>query len=475
MSSIYTVSQTATAIPGASFPSRDALVQSDLAVRSRSTRQSQLYLAFHYILLLYLFAYVSRISDFLPWFRAGMLLLPVMLVGLFLTKNTGVLWQVRSTRWLVAFTAWVAVCVPFSFWMGGSFWVFVKALQALLLVAFMMAFLRTVQDVMRALSVVAVASGLVAIGSFVSSGGIGTDRQGLTGSGALSDANFFALYLAVCLALLCLVVSLNRGWLRFVSLAVIPVSLVAIARSGSRAGLITLGVGLIMLLIHGSTTQRTIVLSAGLLGVLLGAAFLPQNIVHRFSSWVTPSGFASAFSASGRSMLGPMPEDYDMNRGVDTPAGSAEARIYLFKRSLVLTAKNPLFGVGPDQFINAEAADAATRGVRGTWHYTHNTYTEFSSEVGIPGFVLFAGAFFGGYRGLSTIRKRGPTRRIRQMALFLQTAYLMLMVGAFFLTLSYGGLPYIFIGFSVAFQLAVRRYIRETGVQSLRQEVSVAV
>ena len=98
-----------------------------------------------------------------------------------------------------------------------------------------------------------------------------------------------------------------------------------------------------------------------------------------------------------------------------------------------------------------------------------------SSELGIPGLILFTGALFGSYRGLSSIRRRGPTRRIRQIALFLQTAYFMYMFGALFLTIGYGGLVFLLIGCSEAFKLAVRKHVRETQTRTPQLEMSVAV
>ena len=149
--------------------------------------------------------------------------------------------------------------------------------------------------------------------------------------------------------------------------------------------------------------------------------------------------------------------------------------MYLLRRSLIMTAKHPLFGVGPDQFQVAEAADASASKVRGAWNGTHNVYTQMSSELGIPGMVLYMGALFGSYRGLSAIRKRGRTRHIRQMALFLQTAYFTLIVGAFFLSLGYGGLPFVMIGLSTAFKAAVRRHSRDVRTYAAHPELTVAV
>jgi O-antigen ligase len=274
--------------------------------------------------------------------------------------------------------------------------------------------------------------------------------------------------LLVGVALLCLTASQSRGWLRLCAFALIPINLVAIARSGSRAGLIAFAAGLIMMLAYGSAKQRTIILWACVVGSLVAVFLLPANIKVRLTNWLSPTGFNTLIT-------GERSQQFDVDRGVVGATASTESRLYVLRRSLIMTAKHPLLGVGPDQFMGAEAEDAEAHGGRGAWRVPHNTYTEFSSEVGIPGLILFGGALFGSYRGLSPIRKQGPTRHIRQMALFLQTAYFMLMVGAFFLSLGYGGLPFVLIAFSTAFQSAVRRQMRQTPIQIRQPEMSIAV
>jgi O-antigen ligase len=467
MSSISRTWQSAAVITAEDVPSREAVVQNEPAIRSRKVRESDLYLVFHYVLLVYLFMYVSRLPELVSWLHIGILLQPILLVGLVLTKRTRAILEMRSSRWLIAFTVWIAICVPFSFWPGGSFTVFVSALQSLLLVAFILAFVRSLQDVMRALTTVGLASGVIALLSIRSSSDI-DNRMGLGGSASLGDPNYFAIYLLVGVALLCITASQSRGWLRLCAIALIPINLAATVRSGSRGGFLALLVGLVMLLVYGSAKQRTVIVSSCLLGVLVAAFWLPATIQQRLTNWLSPTGFSVFFT-------GERPTEFSANRGITTAEGSTEARMYVMRRSLILTAKHPFFGVGPDQFMGAEAADANAHGVHPAWHVAHNTYAEFSAELGIPGFILFVGALLGSYRGLSAIRKSGPTGRIRQMGLFLQTAYVMLMVGAFFLTLGYGGLLFVVIGLSGAFQSAVHRYAKEARTASLQPQMSVAV
>jgi O-antigen ligase len=448
----------------------------------RAARVNQLNRVFHYVLLVYLFMYFSRLPELLSWLRIGLIMQPILLIGLFMTDQVNVLTKLRPTRWLIALTIWVGLCVPFSVWPGGSVAAFMNTLQSLLLVSYILAFIRSLPDIRRAFTAVGLASGLIAIISFVSSADI-DNRQGMGGSASLADPNFYALYLLVGGVFLCWVAVQKRGFMRFLAMALIPINLAGILRSGSRAGLLTLGVGIVIFLIRASAKQRTLVLSACAIGLLVSLAFLPQKIKTRFTTWLSPGGFSSFLSGK---QAEPTEKDFDVNGMTSSQAASdeeitgsqasTEARLYLLRESLLLTAMNPIFGVGPGQFEVAEAAYAAKRGIKGIWHYTHNTYTQMSSECGIPGLVMFIGALFPGYGSLSLFRRHGPTRSIRQTALFLQTAYLMLMVGAFFLSLGYGGLPFVLIAFSGAFKRAVRSQVKRIGPQIMQQaEVSLAV
>ena len=454
MSSTFRTLETAKEFDG-NLPAPDALVRVQPAVRSRPGGGTQIHKIFHYILIVYVFMYVSRIPELVSWFHIGLLLQPLLLVGLFMTDETFVLTKVRSARWLIAFTVWVAICVPTSAWPGGSFAALVKTAQSLLFVAFILAFVQSYREVMRTLATVGFASGAIAIFSFISSSDI-NNRQGLGSSASLADPNFFALYLLVGVVFLCFTAYHGSGLMRLCSLALIPLNLVGVLRSGSRAGFITLVVGLIMFLVYSSAKQRTVVLSVCLAGALGALVLLPGEIIHRFTDFLGPTAIR-AFTTGKRTQV----EEQNLAQ-ITVAESSSEFRMYLLRRSLILTAKNPIFGVGPDQFQTAEAEDAVKRGESGSWHYTHNTYTQISSECGIPGLIMFGGALIWGYSGLSRIRRRGPTRLIRQTALFFQVAYFMLMVGSFFLSLGYGGLPFVMIGLAETFKRAVNRQVRET-------------
>jgi len=434
----YAIPQTAVLEPEVGTPA--APTQRKVVKKVRGGRGPEFYKPFHYILLAYLFFYCSRIPEMVPAMHAGIALQPLLLIGMIMTKSTKMVFESQIGRTMAWFTGWVAVCVPFAVWRGGAYDQFTLALQALALLFFMAAFIRTIEDVYRTILTMGLAMGVVGVLSLIIGGGReGSTRLGLgTGNDTLSDANFLALFLIVGLPLIIFSASRKRGLLRIILiLSLVPV-LAGAARTGSRSGLLALAAGLIFFLTFASMKARIGFIAGGAVFLVCAAILLPQDISQRFTTYFNASSGANQEAAD-----------------------SAATRKMLLTKSIDLTLRNPIVGVGPGMFMEGEAREAAKEGHRGIWHYTHNSYTELSSECGIVGLALYAFALWRSYRGLTPIRRRYPSATTRRAALYVQMTVLMAAIGAFFLSIAYGGIVYAIIGLSMAFQLAARRELNE--------------
>ncbi len=409
-------------------------------LRSRSHAEPRdRYRFFQYVLLVYLFFYCSRVSEMFAGMRFSIVLFPILLFGLFFSGRSKAILSMRSGKVLIAFTIWVAACVPTSLWRSDSLQLLRGNIQALLIVAFMAAFIRTIRDSFRLMYTIGLAMGLVAIMGLVF-GRHGSSRLGAGVTASLQDPNFFALYLLVGICFLSLSVSVQKGFKRVVSLVLIVLCLGAAARSGSRMGLVAFGVTLLLFFIFGSPRQRVYLIVGCLLLAAVVPPMLPESVKARFLTlFQTGQGATTEEKAA---------------------AASAGIRRELFFRSLQFTLEFPLFGVGPGQFMQAEVNLAHEESRKALWLYSHNAYTETSSETGIIGGVLFLVAFLGSQVGLRRIRKYGPDLLTRRMALYTHLALIALTIGAFFLTLGYTGLIWVLIGVSGTFQLAVARYAK---------------
>ena len=394
---------------------------------------------FQYVLLVYLFFYCSRVSELVPGMRFAIILLPILLIGLFLSGRTKTILDMRSGKALIAFTFWVAACVPTSLWRSDSLRVLRGNVIALAIIVVMAAFIRTVRDSFRLMYTIGLAMGLVAVMGLVLKRAGSSARLGLGDTASLQDPNFFCLYVLVGICFLSLSASVHKGFKRLLSMGLIVLCLGAAARSGSRMGLIAFAITVLMFFIFGNTRQRICLVLGCLLLAAVVPSMLPQSVKERFTV-LFHQGESSTKSKTDLSA-----------------AESAVLRRQLFFDGLQYTLENPLLGVGPGQFMLAEVAHAHQQSRKAMWLYPHNAYTETSSETGIIGLVLFLVAFLGAQVGLRRIGKYGPDLLTRRMALFTHLALIIATLCAFFLTLGYSGIIWVLIGTSGTFQLAVAR------------------
>ncbi len=290
---------------------------------------------------MYLFIYCSRITELIPNAHIGMVLQPILLIGVFMTGRMKAILRMPLGKILIAFTAWITICVPFSIWRGGSFSTFLTVLQALALVMFMAAFIQTIPDCFRVMYTIALAAASIGFLSLVvHSDKINNPRLVLGAKGGtLADSNILCLYILIGLPFLWLTASVKTGFKKVMMLSLMVPMLAGAARTGSRMGLLILVAGLFFYLIFASAKQRIIIMAGGVIFLMLALFFLPQRIRERFTTYF------EAHSAQA-----------------EEAAESAEFRKRLLIRGIELTAEHPFFGVGPGQFIVAEAKEAAGRG-----------------------------------------------------------------------------------------------------------------
>jgi len=212
-------------------------------------------------------------------------------------------------------------------------------------------------------------------------------------SGTLSNPNDLAAVLVIGLPF-CAWYVLASGRplvLRVVMAAVTAVELVMLLKTGSRMGLLTLlfvGLGLFFI----TRGRERLLLAVVTLAIGLGAIFfVPRAIQERYETMV--------------------------NRGVEESQGNFDAlaaissthgRWNLFVHSLEVTAHHPLLGVGPGNFSSRNAEIAKDAGEAANWQVTHNSYTQVSSECGIPAALLFGWLLLYGLRNANRLRKAMP-------------------------------------------------------------------
>jgi O-antigen ligase len=121
-----------------------------------------------------------------------------------------------------------------------------------------------------------------------------------------------------------------------------------------------------------------------LLAVAAAGGILPKRLSDRFQTFVSADAGDLAADA----------------------LASTEERKAIFWESVRITLLHPIFGVGPGMFEDVENVLARADGKRkGYWLGTHNTYTQLSSECGIPVLILFLALWITTLRSLRAATK----------------------------------------------------------------------
>jgi O-antigen ligase len=397
------------------------------------------------LLLLYIYLALSRVLDFtLPQLRIPMILYILLTVaGL---MNGGLIAGLSSKIgvFLLLHILWVAAAVPFSVWVGGSASLFIQILRHFILFCAIVGLTNNLRQSRRLLTAAAFAFLTAALLSFVVGHGE-RDRLGLT-VGNLTDPNEYALILLIGLSLWLWLASQWSGvFKRCIVVGAILAIVGAFARTGSRSGLITLLAMAVILFLRTSLAGKVKLGAAVLAGTLLAGLLLPDNVRQRFVTF---------FTVDSDQM-----DDPSTMGMADSAVESTESRLAMLRESLSITFRHPIFGVGPNQFPVYTDQEARERGARhGTWLVTHNTYTQISSECGIPAIVFYAAAM-GLCMSIGSRLRRHPEFRdhpswnqVWNMAFYLRLCVVAMAVFAFFLCFAYTALFYIMAALAVSFE-----------------------
>jgi O-antigen ligase len=267
-----------------------------------------------------------------------------------------------AVYWTLYFCCMVAACTT-SAWQGDS----VKTYT----IPYLIVTWKECRSLFKWLALSAVGSLMIA--RLFQSGSM--DRFSLE-FGTVSNSNDFAAHLLFCLPFLYFVVLSSKHLvLRLIALAGLGYGVIVIVQTGSRGGLIGMGAVALALLWLGSNKQRIGLLVLAPIGFAAVVAVVPHATLVRIMS----------FSS----------DDEEVS---EEALQSSDQRKYLLRKSLEYTFQFPILGVGPGQFSNYEGRNNKVIGTHGAYHATHNTFTQVSSECGIPAFLFFAGGLIASFR-----------------------------------------------------------------------------
>jgi O-antigen ligase len=195
--------------------------------------------------------------------------------------------------------------------------------------------------------------------------------------------------------------------------------------TGSRGALLSVIVSTLYVLKAGSGKIRLALLVGAPIIALIVIPFLPGEASQRLASLFNP------------------------NDKTEEALESQEQRTQLLMASIQISLAHPFTGVGPGTFQIYQAEEAKEAGGRGMWHETHNSYTQVSSECGIPAFLLYVTAIFMTW---NTFRRgmKSSNPQLRGACQVLSIMLISFSVCMFFLAQAYGfGFP-VLGGFAIS-------------------------
>lgn len=285
--------------------------------------------------------------------------------------------------WL-AFVVWLFLSVPFSLWKSGSLQLAISYVKTeLVILLFVVGLTITWAECRNIIYAIGAASAFNVVLGFLFLRP-GEERFSFNWSESIGNSNDFAAHLLMTVPFLLFIVLRPRTRLLFRLVCVLPIflALFEILRTASRGALVALVVTVLLLLLRGSMKQRIAIGATAIVALAAMIAFLPRETWNRMLSFSNNESGAS-----------------------EEALESSQIRENLLKESIKCTLEHPLLGVGLGQFGFYESGARSQPGHVG-WRPAHNSYTQISSECGIPALLLYLAALVWAFMLLARIKKR---------------------------------------------------------------------
>jgi len=404
--------------------------------------------------LLYIVLLVGRVPEITSFFIGNSLfqVLVVTMALLALAIISGVIVKVGSTRiglYFLGFHLWVMLTMPMSGYRRGSFDMFGYMMKYLPAIFFVGGFLIRSTDTMRRGLWALAWAGTVGLLWSLYTGGGGEDVERFASFGTFSNSNELAIYLLLMLpAWGFIVVNTRYNWFtRIFFMAVSVAGLMTSLRTGSRSGLMTIGLLAAVVFLSLSIANKfkfIVVAGIATIGIL---AWTPDSIKSR---WVTILNNKANVTDDATS----------------SAVGSSEARWALLIESLETTIHHPIMGTGIGVYTDVAAREKNQNGQRALWQVTHNAYTQISAETGIPGFILYMTALCLSIKELLKVRRLAKTNpqlaELGTISTALLYCYLVFCFNGCFTSMAMQFTYYTLVGFSIAMTLASQQYLTQT-------------
>jgi len=330
---------------------------------------------------------------------------PPAMMGCLFTGGFGRAFSHKSVViWTLFFLILVAA-VPFSSWVGLSFQTASTYARANLICVYVIAgTVLTMGEIEKAFKVMAWAGAVVLAVAFKyalpdAEGRLSLDFGEGGGDATIANSNDLSAHVLLLLPFMTWYAFQpnQKAWIRYPMIAGMGYSVWVILGTSSRGAMAAMFLVAFYLFLRSNANQKAmIMLGLPAITAILFAVLPPANVARL----VTLFGISQ-------------------DAGISAEAEeSRQSRQYLVEQSIKFTLENPVFGIGPGNFSNYEGMMAAARGEQGNWHETHNSWTECSSECGVPALICFVGGLVAAFVAVGQTYSRaakvvhGPIMRI---------------------------------------------------------------
>ena len=311
-------------------------------------------------------------------------------------------------------------------WRGGALLKTVDFAKILVVVVVMTVAVNTTRRLRLLIFVQAASVAIIAAVSVLKGGHSLDGRVGGMLGGDYSNPNDLALAIVISLPLCfgLLFLTKNKVWRTVWALAILEMAY-AVFLTGSRGGFIALTISTVVCLWHVAIRGR-----------------------RRYLLVLVPLAGVIFWLHSGDMLIKRFNGTFNSQNTTAEAYGSSLQRQQLFWRSIDVTKEHPLFGVGPGNFAE----------LSGSWHESHNTFTQVSSEGGFPSLILYVLILWHGFTNLRT-SKRLAARRAELWLLtgVLHASLIGYVVGSVFDSVGFQFFPYLLVAYTTALFSIVKK------------------
>jgi len=395
------------------------------------------------ILIAFLFMIFSRVFD-IQFYWLHLPGISYRLVGVFLVISGAFMIAFRDAigKCILGFTVFLLLSIPFSVWRTGSIqiltnqWLigFVVFIATASLVTDFKQYTRTTKTIALAILVLTIICATL---------GVNVNGRLFLDRGRFSNPNEMAQALLLGMPFWWAIYSNSRSLFpKLLGAGSLLLMMYVISKTGSRGALVSVAVIVLFMFLRATMIGKLKLILLGTVTLVAAVALLPGGLKQRYQTFFTQEQVEDPEDQADAAMLG-------------SAIASTNSREELLKRSIFLTFRHPLLGVGPGMFEVAENSMAMAEGKRrGAWLGTHNTFTEVSSECGIPAFLLYCAvvvlALKRSYSLYRRTRHRPELEEINTQALALNYSLIAFVLTGCFVHAAYTSLLPVLAGLSIS-------------------------